>query len=184
MFVQKLCFWASRVALGSEPDMNSPEREWSSDFGKVERAGAQAINARIGRACSVKGILELSGATQIDGSVEGEIISEGEVTVGESGTVTARITTSRLRVFGKVTGDIICREALEFYPGARVIGDIESPSVMIQDGVVFEGRCTMPERDSSTRDESSDLKSSDLKSDGADNDEKVLAINSDTQEEG
>ena len=93
----------------------------------------QSVNSRIGRGCDFTGELELCGSTQIDGAVKGDILSRGEVVISESGIVNGRISTERIKVFGQVVGDIVCTESLEFHTGARIRGDIESPSVVIHD---------------------------------------------------
>ncbi len=107
---------------------------------KTERQG---LNLIIGAGCRITGTLEISGESVIEGVVEGEIKSTGKLTISESASVDANIHGELVRVFGEVTGDIECTELLELHVGARVSGDITSPSLVIEDGVVFEGRCSM-----------------------------------------
>jgi cytoskeletal protein CcmA (bactofilin family) len=127
---------------------SSHDDTWSTSplvvKGSSTNSCVQSVNSRIGRDCHFKGALELCGSTQIDGSVEGDIFSQGEVVISETGIVNGRISTERIKVFGQVVGDISCTESLEFHTGARIRGDIQSPSVAIHDGVLFEGRCSMP----------------------------------------
>lgn len=104
--------------------------------------------AVIGKDCRVTGKLELSGISQIDGAVSGEVVSTGDLTIGEGASIEARITGNRVRVFGNVTGDIDCSERLELHAGARVIGSITSKSLVIHDGVFFEGQCVMRKQNS------------------------------------
>ena len=114
----------------------------------------QTFVSRIGRGCHVKGSLELVGAAHIDGGVEGQIVCSGELVVGETGIINGRITTESIKVFGQIVGDVVCSENLEFHSGARVKGDIRSPQVVITDGVLYEGRCSMPIVDLPTSSES------------------------------
>ena len=95
--------------------------------------------------CVLKGDLELKGKSQINGRVEGEISSDGELTIGEEGQIKADIFGKIVIVYGRVEGHIKCSERLELHAGAHVTGDVLSPRVVMQDGVVFEGRCWMGE---------------------------------------
>ena len=97
----------------------------------------------IGRDCRITGKLELGGSTQIDGTISGEVFSSGELTVGEGALIEAKIVGVKVRVFGTVNGDIECSERLELHGGANVTGNISAPALVIQDGVTFEGQCSM-----------------------------------------
>ena len=101
---------------------------------KTESAGRGASQSRPSSA---------EGSAQIEGVVEGEIIAEGDLLIGESARVTASITGVCVRVLGTVTGDISCSERLEILNGAQVRGNIEAPTIVINDGAMFEGRCSM-----------------------------------------
>ncbi len=95
--------------------------------------------------CVIKGDIELKGRAQINGRLEGEISSEGELTIGEEAEIKANIFGKVVIVYGRVEGHIKCSERLELHAGAHVVGDVLSPRVVIQDGVIFEGRCWMGE---------------------------------------
>ena len=95
--------------------------------------------------CIFRGDVELRGKTQINGQLEGEISSEGELIIGEEAYIKANIFGRIVIIFGRVEGHIKCTERLEIHAGAHVTGDVLSPRVVIQDGVVFEGRCWMGE---------------------------------------
>lgn len=94
---------------------------------------------------SLKGELSLVGESELNGNCDGEIVSEGQLTIGESAEINGDITGSDVRVFGRVAGDIVCSSRLELHAGAHVTGSITSPRVVMHDGVVFEGDCKMPE---------------------------------------
>ena len=106
-------------------------------------------NTIIGPQCVIKGDLELQGRAQVNCQVEGEISSEGELIIGEEADIKANIFGKIILVFGRVEGHIKCTERLEMHAGAHVTGDVLCPRVVIQDGVVFEGRCWMGEKDPS-----------------------------------
>ena len=106
---------------------------------------ASPTDSVIAAACSITGDLDLKGKVQINARVEGEIISDGELLIGEEGDIKANIFGKVVIIFGRVVGDIKCEERLELHAGAHVTGNVLSPRVVIQDGVVFDGRCWMGE---------------------------------------
>jgi cytoskeletal protein CcmA (bactofilin family) len=109
------------------------------------RHSAAAGDSVIAAACSIQGDLNLKGRTQINCTVEGEVVSDGELIIGEEGNIKANIFGKVVLIFGRVVGDIKCDERLEMHAGAHVTGNVLSPRVVIQDGVVFDGRCWMGE---------------------------------------
>lgn len=101
------------------------------------------LDSALGVHCRIKGSLEFGGKVRIDGTIEGQIAVDGELTIGEQGVVNGQITARSAFVLGRVTGDISCTERIELHAGATVTGDIQAPRVVIQDGVAYEGRCRM-----------------------------------------
>lgn len=97
----------------------------------------------VAQGCRLRGTIELNGSAVIDCAVEGEISGEGELTIGESAVINASIDGETVKVLGRVKGDIRCTTRLELLTGACVTGNISAPRLVIQDGVVFEGRCAM-----------------------------------------
>lgn len=91
------------------------------------------------------GMLRLDGVSLINAKVEGEITSSGELIIGESAEIDAKISGEKVVICGNVNGDVECSSALELRTGARVRGNISSPRLVIGEGVVFEGYCSMPQ---------------------------------------
>ncbi|MCC6932893.1 MAG: polymer-forming cytoskeletal protein [Deltaproteobacteria bacterium] len=108
---------------------------------KVISLGAEA---KIPEGCRIIGNVQLSGLIQIDGEIEGDIVSTGEIIIGETAIINANIATRRIKASGLINGDISAEERLELCRGACVKGNLYSPRIAIQDGVVFGGRCVMP----------------------------------------
>ncbi len=82
-------------------------------------------------------------SARIEGHVEGEILAQDTLIVGESAEVQAQISGTSVVVHGRVTGDITARKQLEIRAADRVIGNVTTPSLVIHEGVVSNGRCTM-----------------------------------------
>jgi cytoskeletal protein CcmA (bactofilin family) len=80
---------------------------------------------------------------RVDGKLSGEIFSEDVLVVGEGAQVNAEIDVGVIIVEGNVTGNIRAKRAVELHAPARVRGNIETPSLYIDKGVIFEGNCRM-----------------------------------------
>jgi cytoskeletal protein CcmA (bactofilin family) len=97
------------------------------------------INTLLGRGSEFEGKLTFEGTVRIDGKLSGEIFSEDVLVVGEGAMVNAEIDVGVIIVEGNVTGNIRAKRAVELHAPARVKGNIETPSLYIDKGVVFEG---------------------------------------------
>jgi len=102
-----------------------------------------ATSAFLGKGSRVTGKLVFEGTVRIEGHVEGEITAQDTLIVGESAIVNAQITGTSVVVHGRVTGDITAKKRLEIRAPGRLVGNISTPSLVIHEGVVFEGQCSM-----------------------------------------
>jgi cytoskeletal protein CcmA (bactofilin family) len=91
----------------------------------------------------ISGKLLFEGPIRIDGQVDGEITAKESLVIGESAVVTAQIKANAIIVAGKVSGDIVASQRLEIRPSARVIGNLTSPVLIVHEGAMFEGHCSM-----------------------------------------
>ena len=91
----------------------------------------------------VSGQLSFQGAARIDGNVDGEIQCQGTLTIGAGAEVKAKITCQAVVIHGKVEGNVSAKEKIELIAPARLIGNIDTPRLIIAEGVVFDGDCSM-----------------------------------------
>jgi cytoskeletal protein CcmA (bactofilin family) len=98
--------------------------------------------AYLDRGTKISGKLHFEGAARIDGNLDGEVDGK-EITIGESSVVTAQVRADSIVVSGKVKGDITATQRIELRPTAKIIGNITSPKVIVHEGAVFEGHCSM-----------------------------------------
>ena len=91
----------------------------------------------------VTGQLSFQGPARIDGIVDGEVNCQGTLTIGEGAEVKAKITGQVVVIRGKVEGNVTAKERIELLAPARLIGNIEAPRLVINEGVVFDGDCSM-----------------------------------------
>jgi len=91
----------------------------------------------------VTGQLTFQGPARIDGVVDGEVNCQGTLTIGEGAEVKAKLTGHVVIIRGKVEGNVTATERIELLVPARLIGNIEAPRLIITEGVVFDGDCSM-----------------------------------------
>ena len=91
----------------------------------------------------IKGSVKFTNDLVVDGKIEGEISSEGNLTVGENARLKAEIKTATVIVYGKVHGNITATQSVELKAGAEVVGDIKSKTLAIEAGAIFVGRSTV-----------------------------------------
>ena len=110
-----------------------------------ERVGADfgEIRAFLGEGTQFKGVLSFAGAVRIDGHLEGEVIGEELLIIGEPGRVNAEIEVGTLVVSGRVHGTITARDRVELLRSSRVDGTIRTPCLVVAEGALFNGNCEM-----------------------------------------
>ena len=97
-------------------------------------------NAVLGKSVIVKGQIYGREDLTIDGEVEGTVeLQEHRLTIGPNGKVVATIKARELVVLGTVHGDIETREKIEIRKDAKLVGDIRTARIVIEDGAYFKG---------------------------------------------
>jgi len=87
----------------------------------------------------IKGKVRFENDLIVDGRIEGEITSDGSLTVGENATIKAEIKTKTVVVYGKVHGNITVTDRLELRANAEVVGDIKAAILAMDAGAIFVG---------------------------------------------
>jgi cytoskeletal protein CcmA (bactofilin family) len=105
--------------------------------------GRETFNAFLGEGTSFTGVLTFEGTVRIDGKMEGEIITKDTLVVGETAIVSATIHAGMVLLSGTVHGDIIAEKKVEILSTGKLFGNIATPSLSIEEGVLFEGSCSM-----------------------------------------
>ncbi|MDP8261020.1 MAG: polymer-forming cytoskeletal protein [Candidatus Kappaea frigidicola] len=80
---------------------------------------------------------------KISGQFEGSLDTRGNLTVGENASVNAEVKGENVTICGKVVGDIITTSKLTLSRTARIIGDIKTPVLKVEEGAVLQGNCQM-----------------------------------------
>ncbi|HYL81827.1 MAG TPA: polymer-forming cytoskeletal protein [Candidatus Acidoferrum sp.] len=110
-----------------------------------ERIGADfgEIRAFLGEGTQFKGVLSFAGAVRVDGQLEGEIVGDEVLIIGEPGQVKAEIEVGTLVVSGRVQGTITAKQRVELLRPSRVTGTIRTPCLVVAEGAMFNGNCEM-----------------------------------------
>ncbi len=92
---------------------------------------------------SFEGKLVFEGSVMVNGKFKGEVYSSGELIIGRSGLVEGTVEIGTIHIHGEVRGNIKAKQKIVINSPATVRGDIVAPSLIIEEGAVFEGNCSM-----------------------------------------
>lgn len=106
-------------------------------------AAAGEARAYLDKGSKIMGKLFFEGPVRIDGHVDGEISANDVVVIGEGAVVNAQLKAASVVIVGKISGDIIAAKRVEIRRTARVFGNLTTPVLVVEDGALFEGHCTM-----------------------------------------
>jgi cytoskeletal protein CcmA (bactofilin family) len=88
----------------------------------------------------IKGTLAFDGALEFNGTFEGEIISQGTLTIGSEAVIKAEIQAAKVIIRGKVQGNIIATESVEVCDKAELFGDVQTAKFIVAESAIFRGR--------------------------------------------
>ncbi len=111
---------------------------------RAAAASRKKLTAFLDEGSEIEGKYTFSGTVLLNGKFQGEIASPDTLIIGERGVVNASVRAGTLVVNGELVGDVHASERVELAGKARVFGDLESPVIVLEEGVMFEGHCRMP----------------------------------------
>lgn len=101
------------------------------------------LNGFLDAGSHMNGELSFEDTFRVDGKMTGSVVAEGDLIVGERGHVDGEIRVRRVFVSGKVTGSLGASERVEITATGKVMADLQTPLLTIEEGAFFEGRCSM-----------------------------------------
>lgn len=113
----------------------------------MSEINANVINSIIGNGTVFTGDLDLTGLLKIDGDFSGSIKAEGKVLIGYTGRAKCSIFAKTVVVGGVVKGDIYAEDRVVVLSTGMVIGNIRSPRLVMEEGVLFNGELTITQND-------------------------------------
>jgi len=105
--------------------------------------GSEEVGLILGRNVSFEGKMTFEGMARLDGKFHGEILSGDVLVIGETAVIDAQIKVGTIIVNGQVTGDVSATTKAEIRSTGKLRGNIDAPTLVIEEGGVFEGSCKM-----------------------------------------
>ncbi|MFW5787499.1 MAG: bactofilin family protein [Bacillota bacterium] len=108
-------------------------------FGDKDEKNKGKVETILGSGTKVKGDINTKGSLRVEGFVEGNIKAEGDLFVGEDGKVNSEVNARNVIIAGRVEGDVTAHKKLEILPSGKLIGDIKTSTLKIEEGAIFSG---------------------------------------------
>jgi cytoskeletal protein CcmA (bactofilin family) len=103
----------------------------------------EEANSTIGHKSQFTGRFAVKGSLRIDGKFEGDALIVDKVFIGPKGKVKTNIHASSVVVEGILIGNINATSRVLLLPSSRILGDIQTPELIIQAGTILKGRCSI-----------------------------------------
>ena len=97
----------------------------------------------LAQGCKFEGKIEVHGTLRIEGEFKGTISAPESLIIGKTGVVHAHCAVKNAIVGGQLYGNLTAENKIELQSGSRLEGDIRTKRLVIDEGVVFEGNCSM-----------------------------------------
>ncbi len=104
---------------------------------------ADEITTILGKGSEFEGKLHFEGTLQIEGAFSGEIRSDSVLVIGEGARVSAEMDVGTIVINGEVRGNVRAKNGVEIKKPGRLYGNLQTPALTIEKGVIFEGTCKM-----------------------------------------
>lgn len=104
---------------------------------------AGELNGFLDSGSRMEGELSFDTTFRVDGKLTGKVISDGNLIVGEGGEIDGEIRVGQIFVSGTVRGEVHAARRVQLAAKGKALADLYTPSLVIEDGAVFEGRCSM-----------------------------------------
>lgn len=142
----KICWLADPVFVPPAPGGGGPISSLGKAGGITLRKRTKdtgEISVYLGPDSNIEGDLSFSGRARIDGGFRGHVRGTGTLLVGPGARVEADINAVSVVISGEVIGEVNATEKIELKAPGVMRGDITAPLVVMDEGVVFEGHCSM-----------------------------------------
>lgn len=97
----------------------------------------------LAQGCKFDGKVTATGTFRIEGDFKGDIATPENLIIGKTGTVNASVKVKNAIIGGQLFGNIVAENKIELQSGSHVEGDIKTKRLVIDEGVFFEGNCSM-----------------------------------------
>src|SRR5512140_2517903 len=130
------------MALLSGPkDTKQPGAVTREEEKVVSRPGE--VHTLLGKGSEFDGKLTFEGQVRIDGKFQGQIFTKDTLVIGDGARVNAEVNAGTVIIHGVVAGNIRASQMVELHQPGRIKGNVETPALSMEKGVIFEGTCKM-----------------------------------------
>lgn len=113
-------------------------------YGVPSLSAPTELRTRLCEDIELTGEVKFTEVMRVETRISGKVTSDsGSLVVSEKGYVQATVEAGFVEVFGTVEGTITAKYKVEIHSGGRVTGDIFTPTLNIEHGAVFDGKCHM-----------------------------------------
>jgi cytoskeletal protein CcmA (bactofilin family) len=114
-----------------------------ADKDKIAASQPSGPGGHIGHGAKASGRMEFGGNATVEGEVEGEIFVNGDLVIEEQAVIKGKITATSVLIRGQVAADIQAERKIEIQPPGVLSGDITTRDLVIGNGAIFDGYCSM-----------------------------------------
>jgi cytoskeletal protein CcmA (bactofilin family) len=108
-----------------------------------KKSDDEEVRAFLGKGAEFTGKLMFDGSVRIDGDFKGTIFGNGTLVVGEGAKIEADIRVDAVMISGDVRGQIEAKKKIKIFTTGKVAGDLNAPTLAVEEGGFFEGACHM-----------------------------------------
>jgi len=133
----------------NKPDMSEGAEEKAVKTNTVtseSQPESGDIIAFVGEEVTFKGTIRYQGTVRVDGRLEGEIYTDGNLIIGQKAVITAKIHAGTIMCQGQITGEVEAKHRVKLLTPAVFDGTITTPLLSMDEGVIFNGTCNMPNK--------------------------------------
>ncbi|MBN1269280.1 MAG: polymer-forming cytoskeletal protein [Kiritimatiellae bacterium] len=102
----------------------------------MDNATESVIDSQV----EIVGTVKTAGSLRIDGKLQGDLQCGGDATIGKSANIKGNLNVNSVTIAGTVNGNVSAKDRIEMKSSARVMGDIKSKRLAVEDGVTFVGK--------------------------------------------
>ena len=102
----------------------------------MDNATESVIDSQV----EIVGTVKSAGSLRIDGKLQGDLQCGGDATIGKSANIKGNLNVNSVTIAGTVNGNVMAKDRIEMKSSARVMGDIKSKRLAVEDGVTFVGK--------------------------------------------
>ena len=109
----------------------------------MDKNSEKGFRTMIGEGATLEGTISVPHGMRIDGTFKGKIEVAEMLTIGNNGIIEAEIRAKSVIIGGSVKGNVFAEERIELESKASHQGDLQTRELVINQGAIFNGRCSM-----------------------------------------